>query len=137
MQATIHRGPGIYIVTLTNQHFISVNADRPLIAERCIKVNHEHCKFGKALNLQARRGNYFKTFGAEFVRFHPIASVEQPAVIESLLASRLLRFRMRGSTGRPNEWLSGITPLEVEAEVLAALEASGLAYTSLGRVSLS
>jgi len=137
VQASIHRGPGIYIVTLTNEHLISVNADRPAIAERCIKVNREHCKFGKALNLQTRRGNYFKTFGAEQVQFHPIAAVDQPEAIEALLALRLLPFRIRGSTGRPNEWLSGITPLEVEAEVLAALKSCGRPYTSLGRVRLS
>ena len=112
MHQPIHRGAGVYVVTLVNEHLISVNADRPAIAERCIKVNREHCKFGKALNLQTRRGNYFKTFGAEHVRFHPIAAVEQPAVIESLVASQLFPYRMRGPTGRPNEWLSGISPLE-------------------------
>lgn len=134
MHEPIHRGAGVYIVTLVNEHFISVNADRPAIAERCIKVNREHCKFGKALNLQTRRGNYFKTFGVEHVGFHPIAAVEQPAVIESLVASRLFPYRMRGLTGRPNEWLSGISPLEVEATILAALKASGVSYTILGRV---
>ena len=115
MREPIHRGAGVYVVTLVNEHLISVNADRPAIAERCIKVNRDNCKFGKALNLQTRRGNYFKTFGMEHVRFHPIAAVERPDVIESLVASYLLPYRMRGLTGRPNEWLSGISPFEVES----------------------
>lgn len=88
MHAPIYRGPGVYIVMLTNEHLISVNADRPSIAERCIKVNRMHCKFGKALNLNTRRSNYFKTFGAEHVQFHPIAAVASPAAIESILATR-------------------------------------------------
>ena len=134
VQDSIHRGPGVYIVTLTNEHFISVNADRPAIAERCIKVNRNHCKFGKALNLQTRRGNYFKTFGAEHVQFRPIAAVEQPAVVESLVALYLLPYRMRGLTGRPNEWLSGISPVEVESAVFAALKKSGLPYVALSRI---
>lgn len=134
MQAPIHRGAGIYVVPLVNEHLISVNADRPAIADRCIKVNREHCKFGKALNLQTRRSNYFKTFGVEYVRFHPIAAIEQPAVIESLVASYLLPYRMRGLTGRPNEWLYGISPLQVESAILTALQESGLPYTVLGQV---
>ena len=101
MHEPIHRDAGVYVVTLLNEHLISVNADRPAIAERCIKVNREHCKFGKALNLQTRRSNYLKTFGVEYVRFYPIAAIEQPAVIESLVASYLLPYRMRGLTGRP------------------------------------
>ena len=137
MYESIHPGPGIYIVTLTNEHLISVNADRPAIAERCIKVNRDHCKFGKAVNLQTRRGNYFKTFGAEHVQFHPIAAITEPAVVESLVALHLLPYRMRGATGRLNEWLSGISALEVEAAVLAALESSGLNYTALGRVRVA
>ncbi len=137
MSETIYRGPGIYIVTLTNEHLISVNADRPAISERCIKVNRQHCKFGKALNLQVRRGNYIKTFGAEHVRFHAIAAVAQPKLVESLVASTLLPHRLRGATGRLNEWLFGLSPLEVEAVVLEALVRSGLPYSILGQVSLS
>lgn len=71
---------------------------------------------------------------AEHVRFHPIAAVEQPSVVESLVATRLFPYRVRGLTGRPNEWLLGVSPLEVESAILAALVASGLEYTVLGRV---
>ena len=131
----IYRGPGLYIVTLTNEHPISVNADRPAIAERCIKVTRDNCKFGKALNLNTRRSNYFKTFGEQYVRFFPIAAVAVPHVVESLVANELLPFRIRGSTGRPNEWLAGVSPSAVEAIVLAALASSGLDFTLLGGVA--
>lgn len=130
----IYRGPGVYIVTLTNEHPISVNADRPGIAERCIKVTRANCKFGKALNLNTRRSNYFKTFGEKYVRFFPIAAVAEPHIVESRVATELLPFRIRGSTGRPNEWLAGVSPQAVEAIVLAALQESGLVFTPLGAV---
>jgi hypothetical protein len=81
-----------------------------------------------------RRGDYFKTFGADHVRFHPIAAVEQATVIESMVASHLFPYRMRGQTGRLNEWLSGVSPFEVESVILAALKESGLNYTVLGNV---
>ncbi|WP_188419366.1 hypothetical protein [Oxalicibacterium solurbis] len=130
--SAIHRGPGLYIVTLTNTHPISVNADRPAIAERCIKVTHDNCKFGKALNLNSRRANYFKTFGKQYVRFFPIAAVAEPHLVESLIAKELLPFRIRGLTGRPSEWLSGISPQMVETIVLTSLVNSGLEFTLLG-----
>lgn len=130
----LYRGPGLYIVTLTNEHPISVNADRPAIADRCIKVNRENCKFGKALDLRIRRGNYRKTFGEANVLFHPLAAIDDPRSVEALVAAELLPYRIRGLTGRPNEWLAGIAPSAVEAVVLDALKKSGLPYRILGSV---
>ena len=133
--AEIYSGAGLYIVTLTNEHPISVNADRIAIADRCIKVTRENCKFGKALNLRTRRGNYFKTFGEEYVRFFPIAAVDEPRVVEARIAVALASYRIRGTTGRPNEWLSGISGQAVEDVILAQLKAAGVPYWVLGTVT--
>jgi hypothetical protein len=127
----LHRGPGVYVVSLTNEHPISVNADRPGIADRCIKVNRDNCKFGKALNLQARARNYGKTFGPHYVRFFAVAAVSTPAVVESIVGAELMPFRMRGATGRPNEWLAGMTASQVQEVVIEALKRSGLDYRLL------
>jgi hypothetical protein len=50
-------------VALNNEEAISVNANDPRIAARCIRVNKRHCKLGKARDLSARRRNYEKVFG--------------------------------------------------------------------------
>ena len=136
MSAQIHRGPGVYVVTLTNAHPISVNADRPAIADRCIKVTRENCKFGKARDLHVRRGNYVKTFGAGNVRFHPLAAVDNPELVEAIVGTTLWQYRIRGTSGRPNEWLAAISPFDVEAAVFAALDSSGMTYRRLGRVEI-
>lgn len=134
--APIHAGAGLYIVTLTNEHPISVNADRPAIAAGCFKVTRENCKFGCAVNLHRRRRDYFKTFGERYVQFHALASVNQPKHIETLVARQLIPHRIRGANGRLNEWLAGITPQEVEAVMLATLENSGFPYRILGTVAI-
>jgi hypothetical protein len=133
---SLHRGPGVYVVTLTNTHPISVNADRPAIADRCIKVTRENCKFGKARDLHVRRGNYIKTFGVENVRFHSLAAVDNPELVEAIVGTTLWQYRIRGTSGRPNEWLAGISPSDVEAAVFAALDSCGLKYLRLGRVEI-
>ena len=127
------RTAGLYVVTLTNDEPISVNADRPSIADRCIKVHRAHCKFGKALDLHARRNNYQKTFSG-YARFHPIAAVHPPEPVETLVGMELEQFRVRGLTGLPNEWLLGVTPEQVESVILMALEQARLPYRILGRV---
>jgi hypothetical protein len=132
----VYDGPGVYIVTLTNEHPISVNADRPKIADRCIKVTKDHCKFGKARNLKARKNDYFKTFGEQFVRFHQIAAVEEAEAVERLVKERLVNYRIRGLTGRMNEWLEEISPQDVELVILECLSASKADYRILGNVSL-
>jgi hypothetical protein len=119
---------GLYIVTLDNEQPISVNANDPRIAERCIKVSREHCKFGKAKNLVVRERNYAKVFGAENVNFKRIVLMDEIAVAERLILEQLSAWRIRGTRGRMNEWLAGIAASEVERIALDMLAGSGLAY---------
>ena len=119
---------GLYLVALKNQEPISVNAHDPRIAERCIKVNRLNCKVGKAANLSGRERNYWKTFGAENVIFIPIAYVQEFAAAERVALERLSQWRVRGRSGRKNEWLWGIKPDEVIGLVLAALSDSGIPF---------
>jgi hypothetical protein len=100
--------PGLYVVSLSNEHPISVNADRAH-AGQCIFVTKANCKFGRAQNLARRYRDYVKTFGAEYVTFEVVAFVDNPVVLESAVASRLTEHRMKGASGRMNEWLAGIT----------------------------
>lgn len=116
---------GLYIVTLTNEHPISVNAQDPRRADKTIKVTREHCKFGKAKVLDGRKKNYDKTFGAEYVRFTPIAVLEEITSAEKAILKKLDPYRIRGRTGRKNEWLEGIAPTDViiiVRETLAEIE---------------
>lgn len=113
--------PGVYVVELLNDEPISVNADRPTIADRCIKVTRANCKYGKATNLARRQREYHKTFGAEHVRFRFFIATEHHATVEALVGQRLAAYRIPGATGRLNEWLQGIAAHEVEEVVKAVL----------------
>jgi hypothetical protein len=125
---------GIYIVTLNNDAPISVNAHDPRVANRAIAVTRANCKFGKARNLAARKANYERTFGVDNVNFFPIAEVEDISTVERRVLSRLRDFRVRGVTGRKNEWLIGITPAEIEQAVIAILDEGGFHYRRVGSV---
>ena len=105
--------PGLYVVSLSNEHPISVNADRAR-ADRCIFVNNSNCKFGRAQNLARRHRDYIRTFGAENVTFEVIVLTESPAQLEAAVLARLSNFRIRGLSGRMNEWLAGTTLAEVK-----------------------
>ena len=113
---------GIYIVTLNNEEPISVNAQDPRIAHKAIKVTKANCKFGKAKSLKGRRKNYFKTFGEHNVNFTPVALVEDIAQAEKAVLVRLDQYRIRGRTGRKNEWLENISVKSVLDVVLGTLE---------------
>lgn len=113
--------PGIYIVEMLNEQPISVNADRPTIADRCIKVTRANCKYGKAKNLARRRRQYYKTFGEHNVRFRFFTATEQHALVEALVGQRLAAYRIPGVTGRLNEWLQNITADEVEEVVKSVM----------------
>lgn len=116
---------GLYIVTLNNYHPISVNANDPRIADKAIKVTRANCKFGKARELDVRRKNYEKTFGSEHVQFTPLAVLQDIAVAEKAIFGKLDPYRIRGRTGRKNEWLEGIAPTDViiiVRETLAEIE---------------
>ena len=117
---------GLYIVTLNNEHPISVNAQDPRIAHKAIKVTKENCKFGKAKVLEGRRKNYYKTFGEENVNYFPIVRMLDIEAAEKAILSKLNEYRMRGRTGRRNEWLEGIDPnqvLEIAIRTLNELDA--------------
>lgn len=109
--------PGIYVVSLTNEQPISVNADRGN-ADRCIFVTKENCKYGRAVNLARRYRNYIKTFGTDNVIFEVVVLTDFPEQLESAISARLSKYRVRGKTGRPNEWLEGITSSEAKRIII-------------------
>lgn len=122
------RCSGLYLVSLSNERSISVNADRPKISARCVAVNKNNCKFGKAKNLARRRRDYYKTFGPENVNFHPIVRTDYVDRAEYLISSKLTDYRIRGSTGRLNEWLIGIDLTEVREIVFQTMRESNIPF---------
>jgi len=120
---------GIYLVTLTNEHPISVNAQDPRMADQCIKVTRVNCKVGKAKSFRARERNYWKTFGAQYVTFRPIALTEELHGAERAILHALLHWRVRSESQRRTEWLEGISPFEAEQIALAALRTAGIAFS--------
>ena len=113
---------GIYIVTLNNSEPISVNANDPRVAHKAIRVTKANCKFGKAESLKGREKNYFKTFDEQNVNFKSVALVKDITHAEKAVLARLDRYRMRGRTGRKNEWLEGIGSQDVLHIVLDTLD---------------
>ena len=120
---------GLYIVALKSEEEISVNAHDPRIADRCLKVSRLNCKVGKAANLAMRERNYWKTFGRENVVFAPIVYVKDFAAAERVVLRSLSEWRVRGPTGRKNEWLAGIEPAEVQQLMLAALTEAAIPFS--------
>ena len=120
--------PGLYVVALTHLEPIPVNARDHRLAARCIKVDHTNCMFGKSRNLALRQRAYWRTFGREFVRFRPVALLEDIDAAERSVLARLSAWRVRGSTGRPNEWLAGISASEVEQIAVRVLAQSGIEF---------
>ena len=121
---------GIYLVTLNNAIPISVNAHDPRIAHKCIKVDKKNCKIGKAKNLEARKKNYFKTFKEHNVNFSVLArlGLADIEIAEKAILTELNQFRIRGSTGRANEWLQNICPddaIKIVVQILKELESKG------------
>jgi hypothetical protein len=125
---------GLYIVTLNNLEPISVNANDPRMAAKCITVTSANCKFGKAKNLATRSRNYEKVFGVENVNFFPIVAIQDIAAAERTVLNQLSQWRVRGKSGRKNEWLVGISPHELERIALAALTEAGFAFQRIGSV---
>lgn len=105
---------GIYIVTLNNEEFISVNSQNKKIAHKTISVNKNNCKVGKAKNFDLRKKNYFKTFGQHNVNFKVLAYLNEIDNAEKMILKELDIFRIKGQTGRKNEWLQNISPKKVE-----------------------
>lgn len=119
---------GLYIVTLENIEPVAVNAHDARRADFCIRVNRDNCKVGKARDLAARRRNYWRTFGREQVCFRPFALLEEIERAEKIVLDVLSAWRVRGSTGRRNEWLAGISASGAERKALDALDAARIAY---------
>ncbi len=119
---------GIYIVTLNNSEPISVNAQDCRIAHKAIKVTKPNCKFGKAKSLKVREKNYFKVFGEHNVKFMPVALIEDISQAEKVILARLDPYRIRGRTGRKNEWLEGISHLDVLRIAIDTLDVLGILY---------
>jgi hypothetical protein len=120
--------PGLYIVTVDCDEPISVNASDARIANRCITINRENCKFGRAKNLRSRYHSYQNTFSPHSVNFRVVALVDDFKEAEGACATKLQPWRVRGPTGRLNEWLSGISPAGVEAIVMQTLKVSGFDF---------
>ncbi len=112
---------GLYIVTLSNQKPASVNAQDRRIADRCLEVNFENCKVGKAKNLHSRERNYWRTFGRTFVSFDTIVLTEYLSDAERSVLAALLPWRVCSPSGRRTEWLVGIEPQKAVTLALAAL----------------
>jgi hypothetical protein len=126
---------GLYLVTLRNIEPISVNRGDRRIEHRCIRVTREHCKFGKARDFARRRAGYLRVFGEHNVRFVALFGTEDVANAERAVLAELAPWRMRGHSGRRNEWLAGIAPGEVERIAERALRRAGIAFGVLGRVN--
>jgi hypothetical protein len=127
---------GIYIVSLNNHEPISVNAQDPRIADKAIKVTKANCKFGRAQSLKGREKYYFKTFGEHNANFMPVARIEDFAQAEKAVLARLDQYRIRGRTGRKNEWLEGISAEDVLGVVLSTLEELEIPHELLGDLEI-
>ena len=122
---------GLYIVTLNNRELISVNRNDKRVADKAIKVNRQNCKVGKAMDFKNRERNYVRVFGEPNVNFYRIAGVgnaEELDKAEKMILDKLKPFRIKGRTGRLNEWLQGISPNEVERIMIDTLSESGVDY---------
>lgn len=102
--------PGLYFVRLSGDELISVNHNDLKRRDRCIMVNSANSKYGIAQNLRNRYLSYCRTFGRERVQFAVLGLASAPAPIESKLHRHFGKYRMRGLSGRLNEWLAGIDP---------------------------
>jgi hypothetical protein len=119
---------GLYIVTLNNDLPISVNANDKRIADKCIHVNKLNCKFGKAKCLHRRQNNYYKVFGKENTNYQPIVLLEEISLAEKLILKRLLDYRLRGQSGRLNEWLFNITTEELILIIVSTLKENNMTF---------
>lgn len=128
---------GLYLVTLNNDAPISVNAGDHRIAHRAIEVRRGDVKFGKAANLVRRCHDYRRTFGRENVNFFILAYLpggeRDRDRAESDVLETLTPFRIRGATGRLNEWLTGVSASRVRKSVLEALARSDIEHIVVPR----
>ena len=119
---------GLYIVEPLNASPISVNANDPRMADRCLHVVRGYIKVGKTNSLASRERGYCKVFGPDNVRFRALALLEETRVAERCLLRALGQYRQRGPAGRRTEWLLGITAQEAAAVAYEHLSASALQH---------
>ena len=128
----IPSAPGLYIVTVGCDVPISVNARDARIADHCITITRQNCKFGRAKNLRVRYHSYQKTFTPHQVTFRVVALLDEINAAEAACGRDLTPWRVRGRTGRLNEWLFGVEPDEVQAIVIAALKRGKFSFKRAG-----
>lgn len=100
---------GVYIVSLNNEELISVNRGDKRVEDKCIKVNRDNYKAGKCIDFDKRKMNYYKTFGEENVNFRILYETTNYSEIEKKILSKLDTYRIKGNSGRKNEWLENIS----------------------------
>ncbi len=121
--SNVTKNSGLYLVTLSNVDPISVNATDKRIATTAIKVTKANCKLGKAENF-IQRENYYRKIFENYLNFKPLALVEVKDLkdVEQKISSYFDNFKIRGRTGRKNEWMENIKPSEVIDIVKNALQ---------------
>ena len=126
---------GLYLVTLNNETPISVNAGDHRVAQRAIQVRRGDIKVGKSENLTRRHGNYVRNFGRDHVNFSVLAYIpggkSDRDRAESVVFECFRPFRIRGVTGRLNEWMTGVSASGARAMALEALRDSGIEHLVL------
>jgi hypothetical protein len=125
--------PGLYIVEPLCEHPVSVNANDPRMAERCLKVTRGYIKVGKAGSLRWRERGYQKIFGADLVRFRPLARLVEPKLAERCMLLALSEWRQRSPSGRRTEWLLGISADEAADMAFQNLTTRQFAFEWLWR----
>lgn len=127
---TARAAGGLYLVTLNNEELISVNAHDPRHAARAIRVNRAHLKVGKAEQFGRRKDNYDRTFGSHNVNYTPVVTVAPDDLqrAEKCVLEALKPYRMRGHTGRLNEWLEGVTDVVIRDLIFTTLKQEGIQH---------
>lgn len=127
----VNPNSGLYVVTLNNSQLISANADDKRIAHKALKVNKENCKFGKAVNLEKRKHNYFKTFGQENINFTPIVALSEVDIAEKEILKQLYQYRLTSPSGYLTEWMKGVDADKIIDLVIETLNKLRLSYELL------
>jgi hypothetical protein len=92
-------------------------------------VNRLNCNLGATKNLERRKRDYERTFGAKYVIFQPYAVTEEIKPADEIVLKKLHEYRVKGRTGQLNKWLLGIDPQQARTLALAALDEANIEYT--------
>ena len=129
---------GIYIVTLNNSELISTQAhDRRYDGKAVLMVNHQHVKFGSAIDLTGRMEyGYYQTFGQHNVNFIPVVATDQFRVLESDLKEKFRAWRLRSPAGVLTEWTCGIDAQVMIEMILATAIQLNISHSVIRRIVL-